>query len=286
MSGPHSADPGLGGAVAWSAASTVRVEDRPAPHDATAIIRVITVDRPAALNAIDVSTMRALSAAFEACAAAAAVRAVVVTGAGDKAFAAGADVASLSAMTADEAAAFSQLGHRVGMQIEALAVPVIAAVNGFALGGGCELALACDFIYAGEGARFGQPEVKLGAIPGFGGTFRLARRVGVARARELLFTGETIDAAESLRIGLCNRVFPAAQVLAEALRTAGAIAARAPLAVAQAKRALREGADGTPSGAAALETELFAELFATADLKLGMRAFLSKDNQPPRWQGR
>jgi enoyl-CoA hydratase len=269
----------------------VRVEDEPAvAGGAPGAVRLVTIDRAAALNAIDVATMRELAAVFASCAEAAALnpglRVVIVTGAGEKAFVAGADIAALSTMTVDEAGEFSRLGHLVGERIESLPIPVIAAVNGFALGGGCELALACDFIYAAENARFGQPEVKLGAIPGFGGTQRLMRRVGIARARELLFTGDTIDAAEALRIGLCNRLFPADQLMAEARRTASQLALRAPLAIAAIKRALRGGADQPLPEALRQENELFASLFSTADLKSGMQAFLSKQKQPPPWQGR
>ncbi|MEO5768923.1 MAG: enoyl-CoA hydratase-related protein [Polyangia bacterium] len=269
----------------------MRVQDEPASSGgAPGAVRLVTIDRPAALNAIDVATMRELAAVFASCADAAALnpglRAVIVTGAGEKAFVAGADIAALSTMTADQAGEFSRLGHLVGDRIEALPIPVIAAVNGFALGGGCELALACDFIYASESARFGQPEVKLGAIPGFGGTQRLMRRVGIARARELLFTGDTIDAAEALRIGLCNRIFPADQLMTEARRTAGQLAVRAPLAIAALKRALRAGADQPLAEALRQESELFASLFTTADLKSGMQAFLGKQKQPPPWQGR
>ena len=265
--------------------STVRVDEEPGPDGTPGAIWLVTIDRPAALNAIDVPTMRALATVFDACATAPAVRAVIVTGAGDRAFAAGADVQALASMTVDEARAFSELGHSVGKRMESLSVPVIAAVNGYALGGGCELALACDFIYASNTARFGQPEVRLGAIPGFGGTYRLARRIGLARARELLFTGETIDAAEAFHIGLCNRVVEPGRLLPDARRTAAAIATCAPLAVASAKRALREGIDRPQDEAHRVEMVLFAELFATEDLRLGMRAFLEKDRQLPKWRG-
>lgn len=248
-------------------------------------VAIVTINRPAKLNALNARTIAELGVAMSACAADPSVRAVVLTGAGDKAFVAGADVAALVSMSAAEARTFSELGHRVGDLIESLSLPVIAAVNGFALGGGCELAMACDFIYAASTARFGQPEARLGVIPGFGGTARLTRRVGIARARELLFTGETIDAAEALRIGLCNRVLEPALLLPEARRTATTIAACAPLAVAAAKRALRDGADRPLSEANRVETEMFAALFSTADLATGMRAFLDKDKHPPKWQG-
>jgi enoyl-CoA hydratase len=269
-----------------TAGPNVRAAYEVGPDGRVGEICLVTIDRPAALNAIDVATMRELADVFEGFSQDPALRAVIVTGAGDKAFVAGADVQALAGMSEDDARAFSELGHRVGDRIESLAVPVIAAVNGYALGGGCELALACDFIYASDTARFGQPEVKLGAIPGFGGTQRLMRRVGIARARELLFTGETIDAGEALRIGLCNRVFEGTRLLQEARRTANAIAAAAPLAVAHVKRAVRGGADRPLSEAHQIETELFAGLFSTADLREGMRAFLAKDKQLPKWQGR
>jgi enoyl-CoA hydratase len=186
-------------------------------------------------------------------------------------------------MSAGQARAFSEMGHEVANRIESLSVPVIAAVNGFALGGGCEMALACDFIYATASARLGQPEVRLGAIPGFGGTQRLARRIGNARARELLFTADLIDAAEALRIGLVNRVFADTDTLmAEARAVALRIARQAPLAVAQAKRAVRRGADRPLEEASRMEIEMFAELFDTADLRRGMRAFLNKDRNKDR----
>jgi len=267
----------------------VRVSDEAGPDGRAGAIRVVTIDRPRALNAIDVATMQALLAAFEACAQASHLRAVIVTGAGERAFVAGADVAALAGMTPVEAHGFSRLGHRVGAAIEALPVPVLAAVNGFALGGGCELALACDFIYASTTARFGLTETRLGVIPGFGGTVRLAKRIGVARAKELLFTAETIDAAEAARLGIVNRVCEPAALMTEARRVAGVICTRAPLAVASAKRALHESADLTEAEALTIEADLFSALFSTADLKMGMRAFLDKLDKaggPPVWQGR
>ena len=267
----------------------VRVSDEAGPDGREGAIRVVTIDRPRALNAIDVATMQALLAAFEACAQAPHLRAVIVTGAGERAFVAGADVAALAGMTPVEAHGFSRLGHRVGAAIEALAVPVIAAVNGFALGGGCELALACDFIYAATTARFGLTETRLGVIPGFGGTVRLAKRIGVSRAKELLFTAETVDAAEAARLGIVNRVCEPGVLMTVARRVAGVICTRAPLAVASAKRALHESADLTEAEALAVEADLFSALFSTADLRAGMRAFLDKLDKaggPPVWQGR
>ena len=266
-----------------AAASTVTVADEPTPAGP---IRVVTIARPAALNAIDPPTMRALLEAFEACRLAPTPRAVILTGAGERAFAAGADIAAMAGMSVDEARAFSELGLAVGRSIETLPLPVIAAVNGFALGGGCELALACDFIYASATARFGLPEVKLGAIPGFGGIARLVRRVGAARAAELLFTGDPIDAAHAERLGLANKVVDPAALMAEARRVATAIAARAPLAVAAAKAALRSGLDVAQVEAHRTESRAFGDLFSTHDLREGMRAFLEKSPETPKWQGR
>jgi enoyl-CoA hydratase len=284
---PPDARPGATGA----AAPTVVVTGVDGPDGTPGAIRVVTIDRPSALNAIDPPTMAALLAAFEdggraaaapagpgAGAGAGAVRVMILTGAGPRAFAAGADIAALARMSPGEAQAFSELGHRVAATIEALPVPVIAAVNGFALGGGCEMALACDFIFATEAARFGLPEVKLGAIPGFGGTQRLARRIGAARAREWLYTGALVGAEEAARVGLVNRVFPGIDALTAGTRQVAAqIAAQPPLAVAQAKRAVRRGLELTLPDACRLESALFAELFASADLRRGMQAFIEKD---------
>jgi enoyl-CoA hydratase len=246
-------------------------------------IATVTVDRPAALNALDAATLGALVDVFASLATERELRCVILTGAGEKAFVAGADIKAMAAMTPAEAGALSALARRLGELIEGLPAPVIAAVTGYALGGGCELALACDFIYASRAARFGQPEVSLGVIPGLGGTQRLARRVGLARARELLYTGALIDADEALRLGLVNAVVEPADLLPRVRAVAQAIAARAPLAVAAAKRAVRRATEGPLAAGLELETQLFAALFATADQKEGMRAFLEK--RPPQWRG-
>lgn len=267
----------------------IRVEDEPGPGG-PGQIRWLTIDRPQALNALDPVTMAALGRALEACDAAPELRAVILTGAGERAFVAGADVAALGAMTPAEAAAFSRQGQTVFGLLERLRVPAIAAVNGHALGGGCELALACDFIYASTTARFGMPEARLGVIPGFGGTASLPRRIGLGRARELLFTAEIIDAAEALRLGLVNRVVEPAALRDEARRAATSICARGPLAIAAAKRLLREGAGRPVAEALAMEAEQFGRLFETEDRRLGMRAFLDKNDKdksrPPPWRGR
>jgi enoyl-CoA hydratase len=201
---------------------------------------------------------------------------LVVTGAGEKAFVAGADISEMSGMRLEEARSFARSGHVTLDAIEQLPVPVIAAVNGFALGGGCEIALACDFIYAAENAKFGQPEVKLGVIPGFGGTQRLLRRVGVAMAKEIVFTGRTLSAQEALAIGLVNKVVPQAELMSAVRTTAAMIAEMGPLAVAEAKKVIREGEGRLLKDANTMEIEGFAGLFETADQKEGMTAFLEK----------
>src|SRR5262245_52386748 len=209
----------------------------------TDAIVTLTLNRPDKLNALNEALLLELRQVVLDLAHDRAVRVVILTGAGEKAFAAGADIGAMSEMTPAQARLFAELGHVVGTRIEHAHFPVIAAVNGFALGGGCELALACDFIYASDHAKLGQPELNLGVLPGFGGTQRLARRVGVARARELVMTGDAIDAETALRIGLVNAVFPHAELLAKAKDIALKIAQKAPLAIAQAKRVFLRGAD-------------------------------------------
>jgi len=251
--------------------------------DAGAALATVTVNRPRVLNALDDLTLHELSEAFAELAAAPGIRCVILTGAGEKAFVAGADIAAMAQLDAAGARQFAERGGRLAAQIEALPAPVIAAVNGFALGGGLELALACDFAIAATNARVGLPEVGLGVIPGFGGTQRLARRIGVGRARELIYTGDVIGADEAARLGIVNAVVEPGELMPRARAVAEKIASRAPLAVAAAKRAVREGTDTALAPALALERELFASLFATADQKEGMRAFV--DKRPPRFAG-
>jgi enoyl-CoA hydratase len=234
------------------------------------------IDRPAALNALDHAVLVELDAALDAAAGDGSLRALVITGAGDKAFVAGADIAAMETMSAAEAKQFALLGQGVFRKIELLPQPVIAAVNGFALGGGLELALACDLIFAAANARFGQPEINLGIVPGFGGSQRLPRRVGVARAREIIYSGDMIDAEEALRIGLANRVTAAGQVLDEARRLAAKLAGKAPLAMRQAKAAIGAGGDLDLDNGCRYESEAFGLCFASADRREGMRAFLEK----------
>jgi len=243
----------------------------------------LTLDRPEALNALDRATLEQLEAAVAAIGHEGRARALVLTGAG-RAFAAGADIAEMQGLSAVEGESFARLGHRALGALEELAIPTIAAVNGFALGGGCELALACDWIYASAKARFGQPEVGLGVIPGFGGTSRLVRRVGVAWAKELVLGGEPIGADEALRIGLANRVFEPDALLDAALAAAEAIARKGPLAVAAAKRVMQQGQDADLRTAHALEQQSFGLAFATRDRAEGMAAFL--DKRDPDFEGR
>ena len=259
---------------------TLLIEDR-------GPVRLITINRPQVLNALSAAVVHDLGEAARAAGSDAAdgkIRGVVLTGAGAKAFVAGADIAAMAGMSESEAREFARQGHALGDRLAALPIPVIAAVNGFALGGGCELALSCDFIYASEAARFGQPEVKLGVIPGFGGTQRLLRRVGLARALELCMSGAMIDAAEALRIGLVNRVCKPEELLPAAIKTCETIAQMGPQAVAAAKEVLHRGADLALQAANALEIDAFARLFNTGDQSEGMTAFLAK--RTPAFSGR
>jgi enoyl-CoA hydratase len=238
-------------------------------------VELLTLDRPKALNALDRATLEELLDCSERLGADTSVRAVVLTGEG-RAFAAGADIAEMRGLDAQQAEAFSRLGHAAMDALESLAVPTIAAVNGFALGGGCELACACDWIYASEKARFGQPEVSLGLIPGFGGTGRLVRRVGSAWAKELVLGGDPIDAETALRIGLANRLFAPDALLGSALDAAEKIADKGPLAIAAAKRVILQGQDADTRTAHALEQAAFGLISAGAERAEGMDAFLEK----------
>lgn len=238
-------------------------------------VALVTMNRPDVLNALNRETLECLVRRIDELRGDDGVRAVVLTGSG-RAFVAGADIGEMSGLGPAEAQAFSRLGHRVMDGLEALPVPVIAAVNGFALGGGCELACACDWIYASSKARFGQPEVKLGLIPGFGGTSRLARRVGPGAVRELVLGGEPIRADEALRIGLVNRVCEPEALLEAALESARQVAGKGPHAVAEAKRLLVGGADADLRVANALEQSAFGALFGAPESREGMAAFQQK----------
>jgi len=239
-------------------------------------VAVVTVNRPEAMNALSPQVVDEIDQAMKAVMADDELRAVVLTGAGDKAFVAGADIAAMSKMSPLEGRAFSRAGQKVLFDLENMAKPVIAAVNGFALGGGCEIAMSCDFIYAAENARFGQPETNLGIIPGFGGTQRLSRLVGKNWAMELCLTGGMINAAEAKEIGLVNRVFPAEELMPAALKTAQIIASKGRVATRAIKELINQGYDLTLERAIPMEAECFATCFASPDQAEGMGAFLEK----------
>jgi enoyl-CoA hydratase len=248
-------------------------------------VATVTIDREPVLNALSSKVISELMHVAGELEVSEEVRVVILTGAGDKAFVAGADIAEMVEMTPFQAAAFAQMGGAIGSSIEASDKAWIAAVNGFALGGGCELALACDFIHASDRAKFGQPEVKLGVIPGFGGTQRLPRRVGVAKAKELCMTGDPIDAAEALRVGLADAVWPHAELMDKVRALAEKIAANGPLAVAEAKRLIHLGQSMPLDQALALEQRSFGLLFGTADQREGMSAFTAKPKRKPVFKG-
>lgn len=243
------------------------------------LVATITINRPDKLNALNSEVIGELIRVFHMLLVPVKgeemIRCAILTGAG-KAFVAGADIAEMSEMTTAEAKYFSDAAHRLAALIEAAPFPVIAAVNGFALGGGCEIALACDFIYASEKAKLGQPEVNLGVIPGIGGTQRLAQRVGIAKARELIYTGDMVDAEKAREMGLVNEVFPAEELLAKTQQVAEKIARKGPLAISQAKRTMLRGVLPELTAGNELEAQAFAMLFGTADQKEGMRAFMEK----------
>lgn len=239
-------------------------------------VATVTIDRPEKLNALDAQVLNELGGVLGGLAGDDSVRCIVLTGSG-KAFVAGADIAAMQNMTPEEAEGFSRRGHGVFEAIESMRQPVIAAVNGFALGGGCELALACDFIYASTKAKFGQPEVKLGVIPGFGGTQRLARRVGVGHARELIYSGKMIRAEEAAAMGLVNKVCEPDELMSTVTELANQISAQGPLAVHASKRLLRSGPEMPLPEANELEAREFGLCFSSDDQTEGMRAFLARE---------
>lgn len=239
-------------------------------------VLVVTVNRPKVLNALNGATLGELEQALDAAAKDESVRALIITGAGEKSFVAGADISELAALTPVAGRDHAAKGQRVFDRIERLGKPVVAAINGFALGGGCELAMACTLRLAAENAKFGQPEINLGLIPGFAGTQRLARLVGRGRAQELLLTGDMIGAEEAHRIGLVNRVYPAASLMEEARKLAHTLAAKAPIAVRCILDAVANGLDMSFADAQAHEAALFGVMFATEDMREGTSAFLEK----------
>ena len=252
--------------------------------DVADALATVTVNRPDKLNALSATVVAELHDAARALRADAAVRGVIVTGAGPKAFVAGADIAEFAALGVREARAMALAGQAMVAAFEGMGKPVVAAVNGFALGGGCELAMACHLRIASENAKFGQPEVRLGLIPGYGGTQRLARLVGKGRALHLLLTGETIDAQEAYRIGLVTKVVPAEALLAEAAALLRTILANGPVAVALTREAVERGLGMPLADGLALEADLFALVAATEDMKEGTRAFLEK--RPANFKGK
>jgi len=235
----------------------------------------LTINRPEALNALNSDVLKELETTIDNIDLNT-VRCLVVTGAGEKSFVAGADIAQMSNLNGAEGKALGELGNRVFRKLELLAIPTIAMVNGFALGGGCELAMSCDFRICSDNALFGQPEVGLGITPGFGGTQRLARLVGLGMAKQLIYVGGNIKAEEALRIGLVNQVVPQAELLETVTKIASKISANAPIAVRKAKQAINEGIELKMDEAIALEAELFGSCFETQDQKEGMNAFLQK----------
>ena len=239
-------------------------------------IAILYINRPKALNALNKETLLEIKMAISQIAEDQEVKVVIITGSGEKAFVAGADITYMQNMNAVEGREFGKLGQEVFSLIESIEKPVIAAVNGFALGGGCELAMSCDFRIASDKAKFGQPEVTLGITPGFGGTQRLPRLVGMGMAKQLLFSGEMIDAQEALRIGLVNRVVPGEQLLAAAKQIARSISKNAQLAVRFCKVAVNQGMQTDIDRAMTIEADLFGLCFSTEDQKEGMKAFVEK----------
>lgn len=245
-------------------------------------VATITINRPKALNALDAEVLEALEAAVTHLAGQA--RAIIVTGAGPKAFVAGADIAAMVGLGTDEARSFSRRGQIAFQALADFPGPVVAAINGFALGGGLELALACDILVASEKAKLGLPETTLGVVPGFGGTQRLPRRVGTGQAKRLAMSGQAVGADEALRIGLVDVVVDPDDVLAEARALVGAVLQNGPLAVAQVKRLIDEGSQTSLAEGIEMEADAFGTVFGTADQEEGMRAFLEK--RKPAFTGR
>lgn len=239
-------------------------------------IGFLTVNRPKALNALNIDTLNEMRKGMGQLEVDDAVSVIIITGAGDKAFIAGADIAAMNEMNKNDARQFVQIGHDTMKAVEECVKPVIAMVNGYALGGGTETALACDFIYASENAKFGLPEVSLGIFPGFGGTQRLPRHIGRQRAKELIFTGKMISAVEACSWGIVNKVVPADKLLEEVMALAGEIMKKGQVAVRLAKKSVNMGTYQTLEEGLKIERDIFVECFATDDRKEGMAAFLAK----------
>jgi len=239
-------------------------------------VAVVTIDRPEAMNALDVATLGELRDELTELRTDDAVRVIVLTGAGDKAFAAGADIKYMSGLSVAQAKDWGALGHQVGQLLEIAPKVSLAAINGFALGGGCELALACDLRYASSNAKVGQPEVNLGIFPGWGGTQRLARVCGLGVAKDLILTGRVVDAQEAKRIGLVNDVFEPSELMETTVKIAQLIASKGPLALAEAKAAINHSLQGDYVESLEAEANAFGELFSSMDAREGMNAFVEK----------
>ncbi|MEM1484125.1 enoyl-CoA hydratase-related protein [Oscillospiraceae bacterium PP1C4] len=249
-------------------------------HEQRGFISILTIDRQPALNALNADVLEELEQALDSISIEN-IRCVILTGAGEKSFVAGADIGSMCSMSQAQGKAWGQRGNAVFRKLETLPVPVIAAVNGFALGGGCELAIACDIRIACENAVFAQPEVSLGITAGFGGTQRLPRIIGLGKAKELLYTTSKIKAEEALRLGLVNAVYPLDQLMEESIKLAEKIARNAPIAVRATKKAINDGIQVDIDTAIGIEAELFGSCFETEDQKNAMAAFIEKRKPAP-----
>ncbi len=244
-------------------------------------VAIASIDRPKALNALNSEVLNDLNTLVDTVHADPEIRVLILTGSGEKSFVAGADIGEMSSLTKVEGEAFGKKGNDVFRRIETLPIPVIAAVNGYALGGGCELAMSCDIRICADTAVFGQPETGLGITPGFGGTQRLARLIGPGTAKQLIYSARNIKADEALRIGLVNAVYPAEELMAAAEKLAETIARNAPIAVRACKKAINEGLEQPMDEAIVLEEKLFGSCFETEDQKEGMGAFLEKRKHEP-----
>lgn len=242
------------------------------------MVATITINRPKALNALNSQVLEELDAALDAVDLNT-IRCLIITGAGDKSFVAGADIGEMSTLTKAEGEAFGKKGNDVFRKLETFPIPVIAAINGFALGGGCEISMSCDIRICSENAVFGQPETGLGITPGFGGTQRLARLVSPGMAKQLIYSARNIKADEAYRIGLVNAVYPAEELIPQAEKLAGTIAKNAPIAVRNCKKAINDGLQTDMDSALVIEEKLFGDCFETEDQKAGMGNFLEKDKE-------
>ena len=247
-------------------------------YETEGYVGVVTINRPKALNALNSQVLEELDATFKAVDLDA-VRCIILTGAGDKSFVAGADIGEMSTLTKAEGEAFGKKGNDVFRMIETFPIPVIAAINGFALGGACEISMSCDIRICSDNAVFGQPEVGLGITPGFGGTQRLARIIGVGKAKEMIYGGRNIKADEAYRIGLVNNVYTLEELMPAAKKLASTIAANAPIAVRNCKKAINDGLQVNMDDALVIEEKLFGDCFETEDQKAGMGNFLEKDKE-------